>query len=225
MKKILLKLLGVILIFSCKNVENKKEGELLNHKIEDTLIKEQIDSIKRDDFWGYDTLLLKEYKSDDENIIQIRGNESGFIYRISTKSKKGIKKDFDVNSNIYMASHTSILWDNNDYLFIRYGCGSPCWGGKLLSLNNEENIKDYQYYLYEDSLNNLILYPDESWESLILENFSTKEIRKEKFDFCGESPNPFYVIDTVMNKSSKSVEVKYRTKDCEIKKNKLIEIK
>jgi len=188
------------------------------------LTEKQLDSIEAI-YYEYDTLLLEEYISENGHTIKKRGSLSRFLYRISTKSKKGIKRDFDITDNSYVASHSTILWDNEDFIFVRYGCGSPCWGGLVLSLNNEDEIKDFEMYLYEDSLNNLVVYPDEDWENLVLENFSTGQTQKEKFEFCEKLSLPLYAIEEVINKSPKSVEVIYTTSGCELTKKKIIEIK
>jgi len=94
----------------------------------------------------------------------------------------------------------------------------------VLSLNDKAETKDFQMYLYEDSLDNLVVYPDESWNNLILEDFSTGESSKEKFEYCEYIATPIYSIDTIVKKSSKSVEVTYTTLGCEEKEKKMIKI-
>lgn len=225
MKSTFLLFLVVILFFSCEERKDKPISIVKNPSIDKRLTQKQKDSIEEARYWELDTLLLEEYISKNGHTIQKRGSESGFMYSISTTSKKGIAKDFQLTDNSYVASHSFILWDNEDFIFVRYGCGAPCWGGLVLSLNDEKDLKDFQMYLYEDSINNLVVYPDKGWESLILENFSTNRFQKEKFDFCEQATMPFYVIDTIIKKSPTSVEVEYRSQNCELKKKKIIEIK
>jgi len=214
-----------IYILSCQKKNSNTEKVVVNKSTKKILTQEQKDSIQEAKYYEYDTLLLEKYISDNGHEIQKRGSQSRFLYRISTSSNKGVKRNFDITDNSYVANHSWILWDNEDCIFVRYGCGSPCWGGLVLNLNSKDEMKDYQMYLYEDSINNLVVYPEEGWEYLILENFVTGEKSKEKFEFCERAVSPFNTIDTIINDSPKSVEVKYTIKGCEITKRKTIEIK
>lgn len=213
------------MILSCQKKNSNTEKAEINKTVKKVFTQEEKDSIEEAKYYEYDTLLLEKYISDNGHEIQKRGSQSRFLYRITTTSNKGVKRDFDITDNSYVANHSWIVWDNEDFIFVRYGCGSPCWGGLVLNLNSKDEMKDFQMYLYEDSLNNLVVYPDEGWEHLVLENFSTGKLSKEKFDYCENVSIPIYAIDTIINKSAKSVEVEYTTWGCETKKKKIIEIK
>ena len=185
------------------------------------------DSIPKEGYWSSDSMLLKEYVTDNGNTIQLRGYYPRLesTYKISTVSQKGFKKSFDITDNEYIANRTSVLWDNEDFVFVRYGCGVPCWGAKVLSLNDNTETEDYLTYLYDDSLNNLIVYPSEDWEYLILEDFSTKQKTSEKFDSLDYELYPYDAIKNITFKSTKSVEVEYSSKSSAILKKKTIKIK
>lgn len=213
------------LILSCEEKKSNIEKVVQKETVQIELTQEQKDSIEEEKYWGYDTLLLDEYVSDNGNEIKLRGSQSRFLYRISVKSNEGFEKDFDIAENSYIANHSSILWDNDDFIFVRYGCGSPCWGGKVLSLNRDEEIRDFVMYIYEDSINNLVVFTDTlDWDFLILEDLSTGEQKKEKFDFCEKASIPHWIIDTVTFVEPRTVEVKYKSKGCEEIKKKKIKI-
>ncbi|BDD04461.1 hypothetical protein [Aureibacter tunicatorum] len=205
----------LLTLLSCRGEKEKNLNSGIQNK-EIEIGQKLITEISEEErnFWAYDTLLFKEYTSSYGNKIQLKGSQSRDLYRISTKSKKGFNKNFDLTKNSYIASHSSILWDNDNYLFVRYGCGSPCWGGKILSLNNNQGTRDYKMYLFVDSVKNIIVYPEDG-EYLVLENFAINKRSKVKFEFCQKSPTIYNLIDTIYSTSNKSVTVKYISNDCD----------
>ena len=97
----------------------------------------------------------------------------------------------------------------------------------MLNLQNkqDEEIKEYMMYLYEDSINNLIVYPDSlDWNILILEHLLSGKQKKEKFDFCKNTIMHHSVIDTIVFVEPKTVSITYRAKGCEQIKKKEIKI-
>ncbi len=221
MEKITLFLTIFLLSISCgekaKRVENTVEKDLLSQA--------EKDSIDEEKYWGYDTLLISEYTSDNGNRIELRGSLSNFLYQVRVTTNKGATKVFDVAENSYIASHSEVLWDNNDFLFVRYGCGSPCWGGKLLSLNDERKILDYSTYVYEDSVKNIVVYPDSTnWNYIIVENFNSEKKKGEIVDFCEKALFPYQAIDTIICKNNNQVKITYRATDCETIKTKTITV-
>lgn len=142
MKNVILIIIIFCLLLSCQEKKSNIEKTVQKDKIQTTLTHEQKTLIEKEKFYEYDTLLFKKYISDNRNEIKLRGSQSRFLYNILTKSNKGVEKEFDIAENSYIANHSSILWDNDDFVFVRFGCGSPCWGGKVLSLNQDEEIKE-----------------------------------------------------------------------------------
>jgi len=96
-------------MLSCHERKSNTEKGIVNNSLERVLSQKQKDSIEHAKYWEYDTLLINEYISDNGHKIQERGSRSRFLYRISTNSKKGIERDFDITDNSYVANHSSIV--------------------------------------------------------------------------------------------------------------------
>ena len=100
-------------------------------------------------------------------------------------------------------------WDNKDFIGLKFGCGSPCWGVMVLPLNLKDSVREILYNLDFDPKSNLIVYfGGENYDKLIVENLKTKskqiiDVNKKKCDvaFIG------YCIDSV---SINSEELYYR---------------
>jgi len=66
-------------------------------------------------------------------------------------------------------------WDNKDFIGLRFGCGSPCWGTIVLPLNLTDSVRVILYNLDVDPKNNIIVYlGGENYDKLIVENIKTK---------------------------------------------------
>jgi len=145
------------------------------------------------------------------------------LYQVRVTTKQGLRKVFNVSENEYIASHSEILWDNKDFVFVKYGCGIVCWGGKLLSLKDNRKITNYLTYMFADSVNNIIVYPDSSsWDSLIIENFKSGKKKGELMDYCERANGPFNAIDKIIYKGKNRVSVSYSTTGCKTIKTKTI---
>ena len=207
--KLLVFFLLTIYIISCTNKKsNKPEMAIDNIRDNDS------------DYFNIDTLLLKKYITDSGNEIELRGNKSGYIYIIKLNNII-----YYISENWYEAAHQQIIWDNKDFVFISYGCGTECWGGKLLSAKDRKAIYKYQFYIYTDSMKNHIVYPDSyKLNSLCFENLKTSKIKTYEFDFCEKVTNSIHAIDTIFNITGNSILVRYKSKDCDKIKEKVVEI-
>ena len=166
--------------------------------------------------YDYDTLLIKEYTSENGHKIRLEGSRSKDLYRISVESKNGVKKTFNIAESWYIASHSSILWDNEDYIFVNSGCGTVCWIAQVLPLNNNRESLYYHEYIYEDSSKNLIVYPDTvNNEHLIIENFDTQQQIKAKLNICEQTILPILLVDTIYMKNENELLIKYYGDDCQ----------
>lgn len=211
----------IFIIFGCiGDREYNLQGN--NRPTEKTTKKNTADKrineeTKRDEFYGFDTLLIDEYRSESGHKIKSEGSQSKDIYRISVESKKGRTKKFQTANDWYRASHSTILWDNEDYVFVRYGCGTMCWGGLLLSLHDNREIADYPGYIYEDSIRNLIVYPNPAdLNQIIIENFDKQKRIFSNLNLCKKSVVPMQMIDTVYL-VEENLTVRYRMTDCKSK--------
>ena len=75
-------------------------------------------------------------------------------------------------------------WDSKDFIVLRYGCGSPCWGIYVLPLDSINSITDMMYEMAFDSANNLVCYlGGDDYNKLIIENLKTKSCRTIEFPF------------------------------------------
>ena len=69
----------------------------------------------------------------------------------------------------------SLEWDNNDFICLRYGCGSPCWGVLILPLDSTDSARNIMYELAFNTPDNLIVYLDnDHYEKIVVENLKSK---------------------------------------------------
>ncbi|MFK7770583.1 MAG: hypothetical protein AB8F94_00535 [Saprospiraceae bacterium] len=224
--KLSIQIILIILIgFGCNgNSKAKVENENKEKIQRDTYVMTKED-IATEEFYGLDTLMIKEYKSENGHQIKLEGSKSKNTYRISVKSNKGFSKKFQITENSYIAMHSSILWDNENYLFVKFGCGTSCWGGQILPLNKDKEAKIFMNHLYQDSIRNIIVYPDTSnYKTIILENFDNDKSISLTLDLCEETATPIDYIDCYLEEE-KYIVFKYKKADCEkvIKKKVSIE--
>ena len=229
MKSSFIHIILIILIgFGCNGkkelnsiIENQPIEEINEENVPNELTKEDSE---REEYYGFDTLLIKEYRSESGHKIKLEGSKSKDIYRIRVESKKGKSNKFKIADNWYIASHSFIVWDNEDYILVRYGCGTGCWGGLILSLNDNRGITDYQGYIYNDSIRNLVVYPDSNnLHQIIIENFDNQKRISSKLDLCQMSAIPMEMVDTVYV-YEKELVVRYKSTNCELKETMKINI-
>ena len=174
------------------------------------------EDLERKDYYGFDTLIIKEYKSENGHQIKLEGSKSEDIYRISVKSNKGILRKFQIAENHYIASHSQIVWDNDNYLFVRFGCGTSCWGGQILPLNKNTEAKIFMNHLYQNSIRNIIVYPDSSnYKRMILENFDNDKYISLNLDLCEKSSTPIDNINCYFEEEENKIVFEYQKSDCE----------
>ena len=95
-------LILTILLVSCYT---KRNGNLNSAEfaVNKNLSQNEIDSIERESYYGYDSLDLGEYLSNFGHLIQLQGSKSGNFYRIKVKTKdlKSIDGVWVINNPIY----------------------------------------------------------------------------------------------------------------------------
>lgn len=176
----------------------------------------QIDSIEMESYYRYDSIEIGQYVSKFGHSIHLQGSKSGSLYRIKVKTKDNRTGLFEITDNPYLSNHAQILWDNEEFIFIRTACGTGCSLAIVLSLNGTMQKKEYYNYLYEDSLKNQILYVSETdWNSLIFKDLLTEKQDSQVLDLCDKPTIPIFSIDTTIYKEPNSIEVIYKGKDCD----------
>ena len=218
MKKQIFVLLSiVVLAFSCKKknftaTENslKKDSAVTENKV--------IAESNPEKYWEADTLLIKKYKTDSENEIEIRGSQSKDLYYLNIKTKSGKSYKYQIADSWYAASHSIVEWDNSDYVFVRQGCGTMCWNGKVLNISGEKKARDFLFYMYSDSVRNYIAFADSiDTKKIILQNLKTLKKAEVSLDLCEEAMMPNLTIDTIYKTGNKSLLIRYTKGNCKDK--------
>lgn len=195
-----------------KSNQGETEIAIVKDNISVSVTKE--DSLN-EDYFGFDTLLIRQYISDNKNEIILEGSKSKDVYRIVVKNKNGIIKKFQIANNWYGASHSSILWDNDDFVFLRYGCGTSCWGAKVLSLNDSRGILNFPMYFYSDSVRNIVLFPDTIEPGIIrIGNLHSQRSIDLDLKLCDKSAIPILMIDSVYIDNLNNINILYQGPDC-----------
>jgi len=215
--KFLLIIIFCIYIIGCQRVSLKtNQGEAEIAIEEDNILGSLMkDDSLNEDYFGFDTLFIKQYITDNNNEIKLEGSKSKDIYRIVAKNKNGLIKKFQIANNWYSASHSSILWDNEDFIFIRYGCGTSCWGAKVLSLNDNRGILNFPMYFYSDSVRNIVIFPDTiEPEKILIENLNSQRSIDLELKLCDKSAIPILMIDSVYFDNLNNINILYQGSDC-----------
>lgn len=201
MSRIIFLIFSLIVGVGCKKVisnDRKKD-------IKDTIFVEQ------------DSFLLKKYHVDTNKIVEEISSNRDNLYHINVYVNQDTIK-YNLSDNIYESIHQQIVWRSKDYIFVRTGCGSPCWNGSLLNLNKKET-KIYPFYYFLDKNSQVIVYPDENDSNvLVLENFKINTKKTFKLDTCEKVLHPLFSIDTIYKFNKNSIHLEYLDTSCESKK-------
>jgi len=168
----------------------------------------------REDYYGFDSLLINDYVTDNGNRILLKGSKSGDPYIIEITSSKGINRKYQMADNWYLASHSSVKWDNSDYVFINSGCGTSCWSGIAVSLTSDK-VQYFDSYLSVDSISNIIVYPDTSnFDNLIVEQMVSKKNKTIELKLCNETPVRVNMFEYVNTDQNGEMIVIYKSEEC-----------
>ncbi len=222
-RKPLLSLLPLFLLISCNQTPTPSTEQSIDPptftKPYSTSIPDTTHDEEAEAFFGYDTLLIREYTSAYGHHIRLEGSQSRDLYRITVTTKKGLKKKFQIaeKDDWYGAAHAYIRWDSEDYIFVFHGCGSPCWWGEVLPLKEEGSVKSYNFFVYENREDNVVIYPDTTFDSdsWIIENFDTGIKHNVQLDICPKTTVPVMAIDTIYEKREDVYLVRYRNASCD----------
>jgi hypothetical protein len=89
--------------------------------------------------------------------------------------------------------------ENEKYIVLRFGCGSPCWGAIFLPLNENQEPETILYQYDIDLERDLVVYLDSNEDdpTIAIYNLLTKKKVKHKVDFGCESAIPTYCLDSI----------------------------
>ncbi len=197
MNRFLLILL-IIGLISCHNLKHQpseiKSPVLLS--LEKEISSENVE--KKD--WKYEWGFEREngsflrYFCEGENMFIEYGNEQF----------KKIMKDTFLCTDSYVGIPRQ-WWDNEDFICLQFGCGSPCWGSNILPLNEKDTVETYLYQYGYDEKRNLIIYLDYEAKKdkpfVVAKNLKSKGIEKTEFDACDDVAFMGYCIDSISYKN------------------------
>ena len=173
--------------------------------------------IKDTVFVEKDSFSIKKYHADTNKIVEEIGSSRDNLFHINVYVNQDTIK-YILSDNSYESIHQQIVWRSKDYIFVRTGCGSPCWKGSLLNLNKKE-AKIYPFYYFLDKDSQVIVYPDENDSNvLVLENFKINTQKILTLDICEKVVHPLFSIDTIYKFNNNSIKLKYLDTSCESKK-------
>lgn len=89
--------------------------------------------------------------------------------------------------------------ENDKYIVLRFGCGSPCWGTIFLPLNEKQNPETILYEYATDLESEVVVYLDsnEDAPTITIYNLRTKHKIKHNVDLQCESAIPTYCLDSL----------------------------
>lgn len=215
----------ILLLLSGDSCNN--ENEKLSDHVSLEINKVEPLSPDKHSIYDYDTILIREYISDNKNIIRLEGSQiPSFIYRIKNTTLTGNSRSFQVAENSYMANHSSVKWDNDDFIFVHTGCGSPCWYAQVLPLKTNDKIKIYQFYIFQDSITNTIVYPKyDNFSAFIFENFKTGRYKEIHLNICMKCVRPIDAIIDVKSMEKGIIQIIYIGEDCEDEIRQVVDVR
>lgn len=148
-------------------------------------------------FEAYDTFTL------NGNFIKYHvKNKKAELEYGNHEFRKFYPEDFDCD--IADAWVPKLKYDNKEFMLLRYGCGSSCWGLILLPLQNVGKIRNIMYDLaYDEETTNLV-YTDN--KNLLIENLTSGKVKVIKLPQC-KAANMVYCLDSITISKS---ELKYQ---------------
>lgn len=180
-------------------------------------LREKIDSSRVDLLYGDSiwTTYFKAQKTRSGAIVRLKIVDDSTYYIQWGNSTK--MKTFPEKFNLEGAEAwiPRLIYENNDYLVMRGGCGNPCWVGYFLPLHEGSKPQMIHEYLGYDLENHLVAYVSDN--SIEILNLKTNSIEVHKTKGC-VSAFIGYCIDSL---SIKNRTLKYKwIPDSRIKSNK-----
>lgn len=177
----------------CNQSENKKQ-EIDKIEFESVDTMGMVLSGRKS--WNYDWGFEEE---DGSFLKYICRGENMFIEYGNLNFRKVLKDTF-LCGDLYVGI-PRIWWNNEDFICLRYGCGSPCWGSIILPLNEKDTIEEYMYQYEFDGKRNIIIYLNYEEERdqpfLIARNLESNRTEEISFESCFNAGFMGYCIDSI----------------------------
>jgi hypothetical protein len=179
--------------FNLFSQKSKKARISLDDKHESYLV----DSLYGENTWNN---YFRYRKTKYAHFIQLKlVDDSSYYIRWGNSLKQ---KTFPIKFNL--DGHESwiprLVYENNDYLVLNQSCGSPCWIGYFLPLNDEVKPQIFNEYLDFDLKNHLVAYVNKHSE-LEITNLQTQ--KKQIFKIPCSSAFLGYCIENITLKNKK----------------------
>jgi hypothetical protein len=162
-----------------------------------TLIKGQISDCQEQFSW-YDTTTA------NGNFIMYHvANKTATIEYGNKSFKRSLPDKYDCQIADAWIPHFE--WDTHDFMVLKYGCGSPCWGILILPFDSIIPVRNLMYEMAFDSANNLVVYLDcNNYSCLIIENLKTSQAMRVELPFKTDHGEFIgYWIDSISIKDKK----------------------
>jgi len=102
--------------------------------------------------------------------------------------------------------------ENNDYILLKAGCGSPCWNGFFLPLKKSLKLKVIGEYLAFDLHQNYVAKVNYDTDQIEVENIITSKTQSVATEVC-EAVTKAVCIDTIYFEPKKIVTKWFREND------------
>ena len=144
-------------MISCNNLDEKSADNILKEKekkevplikAEDTISKSVIEKEDWKYNWGFE-------REDGRFLKYVCKGENMFI-EYGNRNFKKIMNDTFPCTDPYVGI-PRLWWDNKDFICLRFGCGSPCWGAKILPLMEKDTVQTYMYQYGHDENRNVFI--------------------------------------------------------------------
>ena len=168
---LLLLLLGFL---SCTSLENE------NSKNSEAQVSSESET--EEEHWYSD----RGFENEDGSYLKyFCQGENMFIEYGNTNFKRILKDTF------YCNEYPSLprLWSQNEnFICLRFGCGSPYWGSLILPLNENDTVESYMFQYSFDEKRNILIYLDYEEEQekhfIVAKNLKSKQTEAIYFEPC-----------------------------------------
>lgn len=166
--KIIILIIAIFFFYSCGNSVSVVASDLKNPNKIDTIIF--TDSIK----------LFASF-NDQEN------------YRFIIEGK-GIRAETGL-LKLFPMGLPQVEWYNNQWVYMRGGCGTSCFFGYLLPVSNSDTLRIYNYPLFIEKDQEIIVYCHD--DVFAIENFSSRRKTQFKDSLLLHGPYCGYSVENI----------------------------
>lgn len=166
--------------------------------------------VSEENLTSKDFVQIENFKTPLNRKIQFKKvKNKAFLQWYCEGELQTYKEPFDLNG-----AQSWIPWfltENNDYILLKSGCGSPCWIGYFLPLKKSLKLKIINEYLAFDASQNYVAKINYDTDLIEVENITTSKIQPIQTEKC-EAVFKAYCIDTIYFKP-KEITIKWIDED------------